>query len=266
MGTATGKGSAMAHRSAKLVRLGRLLRDLARTYDVAVVVANQVADRFAPVSQQGPPSRPSSHHMPSSPPQPPSSSSAAPPSSPNGPSFDHHGHNRTSTPKPSSTPTINLHANANVLTLDHQQRFFTGWGDVPPLTTRTPTSISLTDTNLKTPSLGLSWTNQIACRIALIKEPTGKDLSTSAYILPHHTSLSTQKQQGQRQQTARTPAIWKRYMKVVFAPWVRGAEGMEGNEVEFEITAGGLRALGDGDRGGDGVGTVEQEGEVREDG
>ena len=37
----------MAQRSSELVRLGQLLRNIAREMDVAVVVANQVADRFS---------------------------------------------------------------------------------------------------------------------------------------------------------------------------------------------------------------------------
>jgi hypothetical protein len=46
------------------------------------------------------------------------------------------------------------------LLIDHQQRFFTGWGGSP----YTPLGESL-----KTPSLGLVWTEQVACRIALVK-------------------------------------------------------------------------------------------------
>ncbi|KAI9853969.1 MAG: hypothetical protein M1830_006609, partial [Pleopsidium flavum] len=114
-GTGTGtarSGLAMAKRSAELVRLGQLLRTLARTHDLAVVVANQVADRFPQVQA---PSRPSSHHMPSSPaeimPPPPSSSTA--PLSSSQPSLAA-DHNRTSTRSISA-------AAATPLTLDHQQ-------------------------------------------------------------------------------------------------------------------------------------------------
>jgi DNA repair protein RAD57 len=38
--------ASMAKRGAQLVELGALLRDIARTEHVAIVVANQVADRF----------------------------------------------------------------------------------------------------------------------------------------------------------------------------------------------------------------------------
>ena len=40
-------GANMAQRSSELVKLGQLLRDIAREMDIAVVVANQVADRFS---------------------------------------------------------------------------------------------------------------------------------------------------------------------------------------------------------------------------
>lgn len=262
-----GRGLAMAQRSAELVRLGQLLRDLARTHDVAVVVANQVTDRFAPIPPQGPPSGPLSHHMPSSLPPPPSSSSAAPPSpSPSGPTSDHY--NRTSTPKPISTSTRNVNANgnANLLTLDYQQRFFTGWGDIPHPSTST--SFEFAEANLKTPALGLSWTNQITCRIALIKEPIYSEFPTYASLPSHPFIPSSDQRQGQRQRMDENAAIWRRYMKVVFAPWVRGTEGVEGKGVEFEITAAGMRTLrgGNGDGDGDGVGTVEEADGSREDG
>jgi DNA repair protein RAD57 len=53
-----------------------------------------------------------------------------------------------------------------ILSLLHQQRFFTGWGDSSPSfsypTIQRPAQ--------KTPALGLVWATQIACRIALKKE------------------------------------------------------------------------------------------------
>lgn len=49
-------------------------------------------------------------------------------------------------------------------------------------------------------------------------------------------------------------------MKVVFAPWVSGAEGMEGRGFEFEITAAGLRTFG----GEEGDGTAEGPGNGRD--
>ena len=57
-------------------------------------------------------------------------------------------------------------------------------------------------------------------------------------------------------------------MKIVFAPWVRGTEGVEGKGIEFEITAAGMRTLrgGYGVGDGDGVGTVEEADGSREGG
>ncbi|MCJ1363950.1 hypothetical protein MMC16_003059 [Acarospora aff. strigata] len=246
-GTNPRPGLAMAKRSAELVRLGQLLRDLARTYDVAVVVANQILDRIEQKEQRV--SGPSPHRMPSSPPpasevlglgpslaQALSSSAAAPPSS--SPSEPTSQMNRTSTPRTTlaSTSAPNAYASAYVkpLTLDHQQRFFTGWGDVPILHPNTTTSTEPPSNlgpnpnlNLKTPSLGLTWTNQIACRIALLKEPFFTSNFTSTDGDGHGRDAVTM--------TSR------RWMKVVFAPWVRGAEGRRG--VEFEITGSGVRSV-----------------------
>jgi DNA repair protein RAD57 len=113
---------AMAERRTQLVQLGGFLRNLAREKNIAIVLSNQVADRFSPITAPPPHTQlPSQNHLP-----PPSTSSI-----------------------PVITP--------DPLTLDHQQRWFTGWGDLP-------------GSNYKTPSLGLVWTNQIGARIALIKE------------------------------------------------------------------------------------------------
>lgn len=89
--------------------------------------------------------------------------------------------------------------------IDHQQRFFTGWGDDP------------TVTNLKTPSLGLTWTNQLSSRIALLKEPIYEDKAYSA---------------GDE----RNLIGWKRSCKIVFSAWC--GEG----KTDFEIWEGGIRA------------------------
>ena len=161
-GRGTGGGANMAKRSADLLRLGQFLGKLAREHDIAVVVANQVSDRFSPN---------------------PSSSS-------------------------SSTP---LHI-SDILALDHQQRWFTGWGD----SCESPGFL-----NPKTPSLGLTWANCLSARISLIKEPVYGDGGGG----------------GEEKELLR----WRRWMKVVFAPWV---EGGKGKEVEFVITKGGVSGVG----------------------
>lgn len=159
--------SSLAHRSAQLVRLGTLLRSLARTHDCAIVVANQVADRF-----------------------------------------------------PSTYDLQPLSQRPPVLSLEHQQRFFTGWGADP----------SSESQNLKTPSLGLVWANQIASRVALIKE-----LEYSA-----HPGTGDAREGGESVEWS--SKRWRRWMKVVFAGWAKATdEGEKG--VEFEVWAGGIRAI-----------------------
>lgn len=202
--------STLAHRSNQLIRLGTLLRSLARSHDCAIVVANQVSDRFPPASLRN------SHLAP----PPPSSSSREP-----------------------------FHAFSPVLSLDHQQRFFTGWG-------ADPTSPNI---QLKTPSLGPVWTNQIACRIALIKQQ--QQVRTDRIAPPPHLNEMSRLQSSSRPNTIIETAIdeddesniitntgrkakmmTKRWMRVVFAPWVKGTDE-EDKGVEFEIWTGGVRGI-----------------------
>ena len=207
----------MAQRSAELVKLGAHLRKMAREHDCAVIVANQVGDRFAPLPSlhQAQKSTTSFSSSPSKPPlHIPSSSLQHPP---------------TSSPSHSSGLQ-----NATTLTLDHQLRFFTGWGDSP-------------DANLanwKTPSLGLVWSNQIACRIALVKE-----YSTATEVSDGDASGERgggfREALGEGESAEWTPKRWRRWMRVVFAPWCRGVgDGEKG--VEIEIWEGGVRGVGEG--------------------
>lgn len=187
--------SALATRSEQLVKLGGLLRGLAREHNCAIVVANQVADRFAPVSTA-------------------SRASAAGPK------------NLFSSSPASTATSSSLIANQtlSVLSLDHQQRFFTGWGDQPNLSFQT--------SNLKTPTLGLVWTNQIACRIALIKERDYGNAGTSEG--ESNTNLGKAEWSSRR---------WRRYMKLVFAPWAGHGASEAEDGIEFEIWSGGVRAI-----------------------
>lgn len=202
----------MALRSAELVKLGQFLRDLAREHNLAVVVSNQVADRFggsggnSPVlhrgggggggTQSSPLARRSGVgtglHV---------SGIPIPSSNSDG---------------PSSTPFVNT---LDPMSLDHQQRFFTGWGDSPLL---------MHSSNMKTPSLGLIWSTQIACRIALIKKPVyGPGLAADAENERGELVLKK----------------WRRWMKVVFAPHVGGSgRGVEGS-AEFEIKGEGVKSI-----------------------
>lgn len=242
-------GQNMGARSAELVRLGMLLRDLARNHNIAVVVSNQVADRFdragTPALSRNPPSGygrnaavagPRRHQEssplaarsknPKQPPLPPveptsSMADALPASSmSNGDDGEEEPPVHVRPPPPPMDETVYLPA-PPALNFDHQQRWFTGWGDEPR-----PSSTQA----LKTPSLGLVWATQIACRIALVKAPRyGK----SRYSIDDDAGGSA------------TPTLktWKRWMKIVFAPHVAATgPGLEG-AAEFEITMGGLKGV-----------------------
>ena len=201
--------AALATRSTQLAKLGALLRNLAREYDCAVVVANQVGDRFESHTL-GPGLRAAGGAV--------GWQSNAPASSPSLPSGTQASTNAVPAP--------------NVLCLDHQQRFFTGWGDHPPPHPPSGSSSSQHSSinqNLKTPSLGLVWANQIACRIALIKE---NDYATAG---------SSEIEGSEAAEW--TPRRWRRWMRVAFSAWAPPTgEGEKG--VEFEIWGGGLRAVG----------------------
>lgn len=205
-------GSNMAARSAELVRLGALLRDLARRHNLAVVVANQVADRFSSSStpRHAPPRSSGAVYE-----SPLASRSMPPPSSTNLPST------------PSSSLPFALQDPEGpppppALMLDHQQRWFTGWGDDPHASY-----------SLKTPSLGLVWSTQIACRIALFKRPVYGRIRQAAPITAEDDS----------DLAAPTLRGWRRWMKVVFAPHTPPTgQGLHG-AVEFEVTMGGLKSV-----------------------
>lgn len=196
----SGGAASFAKRSAQLVQLGALLRDLASREKVAVVVANQVLDRFEPAAAAF---DYASQHL-----------------------SQRHQHNLNdnspsgsgrSTPLPgyerSDAAEQQYHLSTpDPLALDHQQRFFTGWGDARY--TR----------NQKTPSLGLTWTNQIAARVALLKEPVYK---MQDYVLGPEKEI----------------VGWTRTMKVAFSAWAADHNGREG--MRFEIVEGGVRAVGD---------------------
>ena len=182
--------SALATRSAQLVRLGALLRSLCREHNCAVIVANQVADRFAPISVT---SRPSA------------SVSAG---------------NVVSSSPASTAASSTL--TPSVLILDHQQRFFTGWGAEPFTSPH----------SLKTPSLGLVWANLIACRIALVK---GCDHGCAHFREGEGAVVGI----GGAEWNSRS---WTRWMRIVFAPWVKGTRETD-KGVEFEVWNGGVRAV-----------------------
>lgn len=196
--------SALAHRSTQLVRLGALLRSLARIHNCAFVVSNQVADRFPPTHVSN--------------------------------------HNLSAQTLPSSAQQTNSAYERSLLTLDHQQRFFTGWG-AHPLSS---------SSNLKTPSLGLVWASQITCRIALIKEPQHgaprkreaayEQSAAGEEVQGKQLGTEIKEGEGEEESVEWSPIHWRRWMRVVYAPWVR-ATGESERGVEFELWAGGIREL-----------------------
>ncbi|KAK3186102.1 DNA repair protein rhp57 [Lecanicillium sp. MT-2017a] len=210
-------GSSMAARSAQLVRLGAHLRDLARRHNIAVVVANQVADRFASASSPTL-TRQLPHRTNGAPPESPLASRSMPP-----PSTLPSGTPSSSIP---FTPSEDGPPPPPTLLLDHQQRWFTGWGDEP----RSAYS-------LKTPSLGLVWSTQIACRVALFKRPV--------YGVPRRVAapLEAGDDDGGGEDRGPTLKTWRRWIKVVFAPHVAASGQGIGDAAEFEVNMGGLKTV-----------------------
>ncbi|KAH7393051.1 DNA repair protein rhp57 [Pyrenochaeta sp. MPI-SDFR-AT-0127] len=201
--------ASMAKRGTQLVQLGALLRELARTEGIAVVVANQVADRFTK-----PPSTSSSNAV---------SRTASTNSQGNSRtnSTNSQGNGREHTPQPSYPPSQSedgLLLSPDPLALDHQQRWFTGWGDMQYESFNSQ----------KTPSLGLVWTNQLACRIALIKHP----------VYSNRPLIHTVNGEDQWNEEENHISKWRRWFKLVFATW---APPSDGRGIEFEIQKSGIR-------------------------
>lgn len=238
-------GAAFAQRSTQLLALGTLLRDIARTYNIAVVVANQVADRFTsdlfqpPTStpahgqnRQPPSSNPANlhTHQPQTPMRP---RSPLPPSA-SAPNPDSYPLPRTITPTPPTQTQQALHDYP--LTVTHQQRFFSGWGDVPPAFHHVAHN-----QNLKTPSLGLVWTNQLACRIALMKTRGGRPNAAAMTIVRVKEGGKDDYELLSREGGEEGASRWRRWFRIAFCAWAPGVDGERG--VEVEIGKEGLRSL-----------------------
>ena len=175
----------LATRALQLAKLGKVLRHLAETEKIAVVVANQVSDRFDPIAEKIWQDVRSSSPATSSSPSAPASQDAA-----------------------NGSKTTDL-AREEVMSLDHQQRFFTGWGADPNARTD----------DLKTPALGLGWTNQIAARIVLKMEGS-KAVGAASTASEQYLGGNIWKDRKKR-----------RFLSLVFAPWVSCTHP----PVEFEI-------------------------------
>jgi DNA repair protein RAD57 len=174
----------LANRAAQLAKLGRILRRLAVTNNLAVVLANQVSDRFESIADRAILNAVSS--------SPSISSSPA-----------------SQAQNTSNGTSQKDQARDEIMSLDHQQRFFTGWGD----------DSGLSADDLKTPALGLGWTNQIAARIVL-KMKGSRVVSKPAAGPEDYTGGNLWRDRKKR-----------RFLSLVFAPWVGGTL----IPVEFEI-------------------------------
>ncbi|KAL6251941.1 DNA repair protein rhp57 [Rhinocladiella similis] len=165
----------LAERAIELSKLGNTLRRVAIENNAVVVVTNQVADRFDDIRPILRSSSPASS----------SPSMSAP-----------------------SLSTTAVDVRRETQSLDHQQRFFTGWGDEP----------GEMRSQLKNPALGLAWTNQISARIVL-------------------------KMESERQEYV-GGNIWRdrkksRALRVVFAPWVSPTN----NPIPYEIGMQGISSI-----------------------
>lgn len=256
---AADQGSNMGARSTELVRLGMHLRELARKHNVAVVVSNQVADRFGlgrlqqqltvyknkhvatpaakAMRKETSLSSPLASRAKNSDQQPPlpqveptSSMGDLLPRSSLSSGVEEEDEDRPPE-RPPPPPLFDDIAGPPVppaLNFDHQARWFTGWGDDPHPSPIHP---------LKTPSLGLVWATQIACRIALYKAPR---YGRSKYAQDDDDGDNAGRGSAVGMPTLKS---WRRWFKVVFAPHVAAAgPGVEG-ATEFEIGIGGPKGV-----------------------
>lgn len=179
--------NSLSTRSGELAKLGHMLRNLAAKEDIAIVVANQVSDRFDPMDNTNPyiASRIPATAAPQPTPDSPMPKSRLAPGSgaesnidllqiqiqnqhppPSSPAFPSSPFPLEEDPQFDGSYLVGNPVRNETLSLIHQQRFFTGWGDLP-------SSSLLQRQTPKTPALGFVWTTQIACRIALKKDESG---------------------------------------------------------------------------------------------
>ncbi|KAL4915115.1 P-loop containing nucleoside triphosphate hydrolase protein [Aspergillus aurantiobrunneus] len=307
--------SGLSTRSGELAKLGQMLRNLAADENIAIVVANQVSDRFEgetplkfprlagpAANDRTPISSPATQQAGDHPGiDCESAASSLPRARPSeAGNVELNQHNLTvpqSTPNvPSSSPLptqddpqqfdgsylVGNPVRNEILSLQHQQRFFTGWGD-------SAQSLAQNDypgfqrSALKTPTLGLVWATQIACRIALKKytRPENLEPATEENLAlltrdrapskeQHETAepefaSSVASRSGEKKSnpnnmpsTATAGSLSppppsqpieqpiQRTMKLVFSPWAGGpvpGESEFQDEVEFEVWKGGIRAV-----------------------
>ena len=182
----------LADRAVEITNLGSILRRIAIDYHVAVVVINQVSDRFE----------------------------------------DSKSLFRSSSPATTSSPGVSGSApplrvaqlRQETQSLDHQQRFFIGWGD----------GSEARNEQQKTPTLGLVWANQISARIVL-------------------------KMESERQEYT-GGNIWRetkrsRTLTVVFAPWAPPTD----IPIRYEIAMQGIVSVAEPEKQQGGSKTITEE-------
>ncbi|KAL3481894.1 hypothetical protein BJX99DRAFT_243278 [Aspergillus californicus] len=287
--------SGLSTRSGELAKLGQMLRNLAAREDIAIVVANQVSDRFeaevpltfprvsgvggndmsvssSPATQRD--ERDSGAVSPVPRMRPLEQGNVelnsiqhtlqVPQSTPNIPSSSPLPTQEDQQQQFDGTYIVGNPVRNEILSLQHQQRFFTGWGDTQPVPTSSPFS-GFQRATLKTPTLGLVWSTQIACRIALkgesqaetgggsepdepqlpkpLKPDNGENPSrTQPADKPSTTTAKDATAPPSQAEAIEQPV--QRAMKLVFSPWAGGSvHGESGtDEVKFEIWKGGMRA------------------------
>ena len=139
----------MVRRAKAMRKMGGLLREYARA-GVAVVVVNQVSDRFRKdgLAISGTPrsyALSSTQHV----------SSEAPKATTTRAIMA----SRLAQTQPTQTPSNTMLDDDRAMKIALQEQYFSGWGDDP-----------LNQENLKNPWGGIAWTKQLSCRIALIKK------------------------------------------------------------------------------------------------
>ncbi|KAK6528732.1 hypothetical protein TWF694_003972 [Orbilia ellipsospora] len=202
-----GKVGRLARRAGDIVRLGTCLKEMAVKYNIAVVVANQVSDLFEPHRRDYINSNT----------QIPSSVASTPTPTQNQVQYTQtQGSNSGSQDITQlySMPTDDL-----MITYDYQAKWFTGWGDdMDDVKDET----LLAALRMKTPMLGMAWTNILDGRVALLK---GSTRQMEGFIGADG--------EGWEERT-------RRWMKVVFSPWAESAVLLE-----YDIWEGGVRSLKD---------------------
>ncbi|KAF3918810.1 hypothetical protein ABW20_dc0100076 [Dactylellina cionopaga] len=220
--TPKGRGnrfSKLARRAGDVIRLGTCLKEMALKHNIAVVVANQVSDLFEPAQRYNN----------------------------NNNSYTNYNYNNNlpsssavSTPTPTQVqvqiqPTqtqgsvlgsqdipamtqYGLPTDELMMTYDYQAKWFTGWGDDMD---DVKDEALLMAMRMKTPMLGMSWTNLLDGRVALLKG------STRA-VAPSEMGVDGEEWEERT----------RRWMKVVFAPWAESAVLLE-----YDIWEGGVRSL-----------------------